>query len=207
MSTVVIADDHAVVRMAVRMMLENAGHEVVGEASTGADVVTLVKKTSPQLVILDIDLPQLDGFEVLKRLCHIGGGVKVIVFSGMSADQHAVRCSRAGASAFISKEGDIAELLSAVQIVLAGYTLFPSTQSFQEISHGPGSEELVIKSLSERELSVLRLLARGYRVRDIANEFLLSQKTVSTYKVRLESKLGVNNMAELIDIAKRNGVT
>jgi two-component system response regulator EvgA len=207
MSTVVIADDHAVVRMAVRMMLENAGHEVIGEASTGADVVSLVKKTSPQLVILDIDLPQLDGFEVLKRLCHIGGGVKVIVFSGMSADQHAVRCSRAGASAFISKEGDIAELLSAVQIVLAGYTLFPSAQSFQEVSHGPGSEELVIKSLSERELSVLRLLARGYRVRDIANEFLLSQKTVSTYKVRLESKLGVNNMAELIDIAKRNGVT
>lgn len=207
MSTVVIADDHAVVRMAVRLMLENAGHEVVGEASTGADVVTLVKKTSPQLVILDIDLPQLDGFEVLKRLCHVGRGAKVIVFSGMSADQHAVRCSRAGASAFISKEGDIAELLSAVQIVLAGYTLFPSAQSFQEISHGPGSEELVIKSLSERELSVLRLLARGYRVRDIANEFLLSQKTVSTYKVRLESKLGVNNMAELIDIAKRNGVT
>ena len=206
MATVVVADDHAVVRMAVRLMLEKAGHEIVGEVSSGADVMGLVRAANPQLVILDIDLPQLDGFEVLKRLCQIDGGAKVIVFSGMSAEQYAVRCSRAGAAAFISKESDLSELLSSIPIVLAGYTLFPKAQSFQEISQGPDAEAQVIQSLSAREISVLRLLARGCRVRDIADEFLLSQKTISTYKIRLEQKLGVNNLAELIEIAKRNGV-
>ncbi|MCU1719456.1 response regulator transcription factor [Pseudomonas sp. 5P_3.1_Bac2] len=209
MAQILIADDHAVVRMAVRMLLENAGHQVVGEADCGVDVIGLVRNLKPQLIILDIDLPKLDGFAVLQRLCDAEDAPKVLVFSGMAADQYAVRCSRAGASGFVSKDDDLDGLLTAVKIILAGYTLFPTIQLSQSTSSVPthsSVEQDAIKHLSSREITVLRHLARGQRVRDIAKTLLLSEKTISTYKSRLITKLQVSNLAELIEIAKRNSI-
>ena len=207
MARLLIADDHAVVRMAVRLLLEKAGHEVVGEADSGVDVIALVRELVPDLVILDIDLPQLDGFAVLQRLCGGGERSKVVVFSGLQADRYAIRCSRAGASGFVCKDSDLTELLSAVQIVLAGYTLFPTTDfSSVDSSSRLASEETLVKALSDRELTVLRNLARGHRVKDIARELMLSEKTASTYKARLIVKLQVGNFVELVELAKRNGL-
>ena len=207
MARILIADDHAVVRMAVRLLLEKAGHEVVGEAGSGVDVIALARELAPELVILDIDLPQLDGFAVLRRLCGEGDRCKIVVFSGLQADRYAIRCSRSGASGFVSKDGDLAELLSAVQIVLGGYTLFP-TMDFSSVDSSSmlASEETLLKTLSDRELSVLRGLARGHRVKDIAQELMLSEKTASTYKSRLIVKLQVGNFVELVELAKRNGL-
>jgi two-component system response regulator EvgA len=207
MARILIADDHAVVRMAVSLSFEKAGHEVVGEASNGVDVITLARQLEPSLIILDIDLPVLDGFAVLKRLCGDYKNLKVLVFSGLKAEQYAIRCSRAGASGFVSKEGAIADLITAAQIVLAGYTLFPATSlSSVNASAQLSSEEDAIKTLSGRELSVLRYLARGYRIKDIASEMLMSQKTASTYKARLILKLQVSNQVELVELVKRNGL-
>ncbi len=205
MAKILIADDHAVVRMAVRMLLEKAGHEIVGETDSGVDTIALARKLSPDLIILDIDLPQLDGFEVLKHLCANGKRFKVLVFTGQQAERYAVRCSRAGAASFICKEDDLSELLTAVQVTLAGYALFPTSDlSSVDTSSIQTPEEDMVKKLSARELSVLRYMARGYLNKAIAKEMLLSVKTVSTYKSRLITKLQVANLVELIEFSKRN---
>lgn len=207
MARILIADDHAVVRMAVRLIVEKAGHEVVGEAGNGLEVVALARSLIPDLVILDIDLPKLDGFGVLQRLRDESERIKVIVFSYLDLSRYAIRCSRAGAYAFVSKDGNLNELMSAVQIVLAGYTLFPTTDfSSVDTSSRLATEEALMKSLSDRELAVLRQLARGRRVKDIAEELMLSEKTASTYKARLIIKLQVANFLELVELAKRNKV-
>ncbi|WP_155736145.1 response regulator transcription factor [Pseudomonas chlororaphis] len=191
--------------MAVRLIVEKAGHEVVGEASNGLEVVAMARSLIPDLLILDIDLPKLDGFGVLQRLRDESDRIKVIVFSYLDLSRYAIRCSRAGACAFVSKDGNLSELLSAVQIVLAGYTLFPTTDfSSVDTSSRLATEETLIKSLSDRELAVLRQLARGRRVKDIAEEMMLSEKTASTYKARLILKLQVSNFLELVELAKRN---
>jgi two-component system response regulator EvgA len=193
--------------MAVRLIAEKAGHEVVGEACNGLEVVTLARNLTPDLVILDIDLPKLDGFGVLQRLRDESDRIKVIVFSYLDLSRYAIRCSRAGAYAFVSKDGNLNELMSAVQIVLAGYTLFPTTDfSSVDTSSRLATEETLMKSLSDRELAVLRQLARGRRVKDIAKELMLSEKTASTYKARLILKLQVANFLELVEFAKRNKV-
>ncbi|MEK1939932.1 MAG: response regulator transcription factor [Pseudomonas sp.] len=205
MARVLIADDHEVIRMATRMMLENAGHQVVGEASNGVEVVSLVRTLAPDLIILDMDMPQLDGFAVLQRLHAEPKAAKIIVFSGLDASRYAVRCARAGASGFVSKDSDLKQLTNAVQVVMSGYKLFPVTEySSVDGSATLASEKELIETLSDRELTVLRALARGHRIKDIADELLLSEKTVSTYKSRLIGKLQVGNILELVELAKRN---
>jgi len=202
---VLIADDHVVIRMATRMTLETAGHQVVGEASNGVEVVSQARALHPDLIILDMDMPQLDGFAVLQRLHAEPKPAKIVVFSALDADRYAIRCARAGASGFVSKNSDIKELTNAVQVVLSGYKLFPVTEySSVDGSASLSSEKELIETLSDRELSVLRNLAQGQRIRDIAKDLLLSEKTVSTYKSRLIAKLQVGNYLELVELAKRN---
>lgn len=193
--------------MATRLMLENAGHEVMGEASNGIEVVSQVRSLTPDLIILDMDMPHLDGFAVLQRLHAEPNPAKIIVFSGLDASRYAVRCARAGASGFVSKDSDLKQLMNAVQVVLSGYKLFPVTEfSSVDGSATLTSEKEQLETLSDRELTVLRALARGHRIKDIADELLLSEKTVSTYKSRLIAKLQVGNILELVELAKRNHV-
>jgi len=204
---VLIADDHEVIRMATRMMLETAGHEVIGEASNGVEVVSLLRSLSPDLVILDMDMPQLDGFAVLQRVHAQPNPPKIIVFSGLDASRYAVRCARAGASGFVAKDSDLKQLTNAVQTVMSGYKLFPVTEYSSVDGSGQlASEKELLETLSDREMTVLRSLATGHRIKDIADELLLSEKTVSTYKSRLISKLQVGNILELVELAKRNNL-
>lgn len=205
MAKVLIADDHVVIRMATRMTLESAGHQVIGEASNGVEVISQARTLEPDLIILDMDMPQLDGFAVLQRLHAEVKPAKILVFSALDADRYAIRCARAGASGFVSKNSDIKELSNAVQVVLSGYKLFPVTEySSVDGSASLASEKELIETLSDRELSVLRYLGQGHRIRDIAKDLLLSEKTVSTYKSRLITKLQVGNFLELVELAKRN---
>lgn len=206
MANILIGDDHAVVRMAVRILLEGAGHTIVGEAGCGVDVLDQSKRSSPDIVILDIDLPRLDGMKVLERLC-IERHIKVVIFTGLSAEQYALRCARAGAVAFVSKEDDLFNLSMAVRAAQSGYKTFPTTDSSSvEKGDNNDDEESVIEKLSSRELSVLRYLARGYRIKDIAEALLISEKTASTYKARLTSKLRIKNNLEIAEFARRNGL-
>lgn len=205
MADILIADDHAVVRMAIKLLLESGGHSVVGGAASGLELVELYRKLNPEVVILDIDMPELDGFEVLKRLRRGYDKCKFIVFSGMNSSRFAGRCERAGANGFLSKESDLAELLNTVNLVLSGYNIFPTTK-FSDVNFSLEQERHTIEKLSNRELTVLRKLAQGIRIKDISAELLLSEKTISTYKLRISEKLNISNFLELVEFAKRNGI-
>ncbi|WP_422422262.1 response regulator [Pseudomonas sp. GZD-222] len=207
MAKVIVVDDHAVVRMAVKMLLEKNGHEVVGEYSGGIEALDTLKAGMAELLVLDIDMPQIDGFGVLQRLKASKSRCKVIVFTSLHPNQYANRCARAGASAFVSKQDDLSELTIVAKMVLSGYKVFPTTMSSSVAKTSQEHDEAsMLARLSAREVGILRLLIRGERLVDIARQVNLSDKTVSAYKSRVMNKLEVNNIFELIDLATRNNI-
>ena len=207
MSSVFIIDDHPVIRLAVRMLLEHEGYEVVGETDNGVDAMQMVRECLPDLIILDIGIPKLDGLEVLARFNAMGTPLKTLVLTAQSPALFAIRCMQSGASGYVGKQEDFTELLSAIKAVLAGYNYFPSqalnplnTEAFS----APDIE--LLKSVNDRELMVLQLFAQGRTNKEIAAGMFLSNKTVSTYKQRLMQKLNADTLVELIELAKRNAL-
>ncbi|KFE51355.1 response regulator transcription factor [Pseudomonas syringae] len=187
MNSVFIIDDHPVIRLAVRMLLENENYEVVGET--------------------DISIPKLDGLEVLARFNQMGLSSKILVLTSQAPALFAIRCMQSGAAGYVCKQEDLSELLSSVKAVLSGYNYFPS----QALTPPPGkdgqpSEVELFKLVNDRELMVLQLFAQGRTNKEIARGMFLSNKTVSTYKTRLMQKLRVKTLVELIDMAKRNAL-
>lgn len=207
MSSVFIIDDHPVIRLAVRMLLEHEGYEVVGETDNGVDAMQMVRECIPDLIILDIGIPKLDGLEVLARFNAMSMSLKTLVLTAQSPTLFAIRCMQSGASGYVGKQEDFTELLSAIKAVLAGYNYFPS-QALNTLNNetfsAPDME--LFKSINDRELMVLQLFAQGRTNKEIATGMFLSNKTVSTYKQRLMQKLNAQTLVELIELAKRNAL-
>ena len=205
MQSVFIVDDHPVIRLAVRMLLENQGYKIVGESDNGVDAMQLIREARPNLVILDIAIPRLDGLEVLARLQSLALPMKVLVLTAQSPALFAIRCMHSGASGYVCKQEDLSELISAIKAVLAGYNYFPS-QVLQGETESSRSELGLFRQVNDRELMVLQLFAQGRSNKEIASGMFLSNKTVSTYKKRLMQKLRVSTLVDLIDVAKRNAL-
>lgn len=205
MQSVFIVDDHPVIRLAVRMLLENQGYKIVGESDNGVDAMQLIREARPNLVILDIAIPRLDGLEVLARFQSMGLPMKVLVLTAQSPALFAIRCMHSGASGYVCKQEDLSELISAIKAVLAGYNYFPS-QVLQGETESSRSELGLFRQVNDRELMVLQLFAQGRSNKEIASGMFLSNKTVSTYKKRLMQKLRVSTLVDLIDVAKRNAL-
>ncbi|MBI6951298.1 two-component system response regulator EvgA [Pseudomonas sp. TE6288] len=205
MHSVFIVDDHPVIRLAIRMLLENQGYRVVGESDNGVDAMQLIRETPPDLVILDISIPKLDGLEMLSRLQAMAIQLKVLVLTAQSPALFAVRCMHSGAAGYVCKQEDLSELLSAIKAVLSGYNYFPS-QALNPPPTGSNQELELFRQVNDRELMVLQLFAQGRSNKEIAKGMFLSNKTVSTYKKRLMHKLRASTLVELIDVAKRNAL-
>ncbi|MCY1179635.1 Virulence factors putative positive transcription regulator BvgA [compost metagenome] len=207
MQSVFIVDDHPVIRLAVRMLLENEGYRVVGESDNGVDAMQMVRECLPDLIILDISIPKLDGLEVLARFNSMNIPLKILVLTAQSPALFAIRCMQSGASGYVCKQEDLSELLSAIKAVLSGYNYFPS-QALNAVrqDNGPNDEAERFKLVNDRELMVLQLFAQGRTNKEIAKGMFLSNKTVSTYKKRLMQKLNASSLVELIEIAKRNAL-
>lgn len=205
MGTVLIVDDHPVIRMAIRILLEHEGYRVFGETDNGVDALQMVREGDPDLVILDICIPKLDGLELLERLSNMPRPSRILVLTAQSAALFANRCMRAGASGYVCKQEDLSELLSAIKAICSGYNYFPS-QALQvdRSALGETLELAQFNSLNDRELMVLKLFAMGQTNKEIATGMFLSNKTVSTYKKRIMQKLATTSMNELVDMAKRN---
>jgi len=206
MSRILIVDEQPVTRHALRLMMEADRHEVVGEADNGPDALLQVRQCKPDLMILELSIPRLGGLEVLQRLVAQEAPVKVLVLTAQDSEYFAGRCLTAGAAGFVSKQEDPQAVLEAVRAIAQGHSFFPShalgsVSAAEEASHGG-----LLKDLSVRELSVLQLLARGLSNIVIADQLAISDKTVSTYKVRLMQKLHAKSLVELIDIARRHGL-
>jgi len=209
MSRIIVVDDHPLILLAVRTMLEKEGHEIVAECESGTECIQAVRDLAPDLLILDLSIPKLDGFAVIAHLKASGIRVKTLVLTSSDARNFGARCMQAGASGYISKDDNLDELVSAVRAVLSGYTFFPESAlvALQDIGQPAGEEDAPMASLTDRELSVLRLLVRGMGNQEIAADLLISHKTVSTYRIRLMRKLGVANLVALVELAKRHGVS
>ncbi|HBO8617659.1 TPA: response regulator transcription factor [Pseudomonas aeruginosa] len=204
MSRILIVDDHPVIRMAMKMLLEAEGHQIVGDTDNGVDAISLGRELKPDLVILDIGIPRLDGLEVISRLMVLALPLKILVLTGQSASLFALRSMQAGAAGFVCKQGGLAELVTAVNAVASGYSYFPSS-AMHPVQQGAYSDDVeLLGRLSDREVSVLQYLSQGYSNKQISEQMFISNKTVSTYKARLLLKLNAGSLVDLIEFAKRN---
>ncbi|MBX9408744.1 response regulator transcription factor [Pseudomonas baetica] len=203
----IVVDDHPFIRSSVKMLLKQEQFDVVAEADNGADAVQLAREHAPDLIILDIAMPKLDGLEVISRISALGLSSKVLVLTSQSALFYSMRCMKAGAAGYISKTNDLDELIKAIKAVMDGYTFFPNlaTSSVRRSDVDATDLEL-IQSLSDRELTILQQLSNGLSNKEIGEAMLLSNKTVSTYKTRLIEKLKVKSVVYLADFAKRNNL-
>jgi DNA-binding NarL/FixJ family response regulator len=208
MINVVLCDDHAVVRRGIRDTLTEAVDvKVTGEAGSYSEVREVLRKVECDVLVLDMNMPGRDGLEVLASLRDAGSTIKVLFLSMHPEDQYAIRCLRAGAQGYISKAGDPSELITAVRTVAMGrkYVTPEVAQMLADSLSAPKSEVLH-DALSERELQTVIKIASGKRLSDIAEELMLSPKTVSVYRTRALEKLNLANNAELTVYAIRNGM-
>ena len=202
---VLIADDHSLIRSAMRALMETNGYQVVAEAANGTDTVQLARQHLVDLIILDITMPGLDGLEVISRIKASGLETRILVLTSQSPLFYSQRCMKAGAAGFITKSQDLTELLRAIKVIMDGYTFFPYlAASSVRNSDSSMSDIELIQHLSARELYILQQIARGLSNKKIAEDMILSSKTISTYKARLIEKLNIKSVVYLADFAKRN---
>ena len=202
-ASVIIMDEHPIVRMSIEVLLQkNKNIQVKLKSGDSHEVLDCIRNHPIDLVILDIEMTGTDGFVLLKRIRNLNKDIKVLFLSSKSEAFYAGRAIRAGANGFVSKRKDLGEIYNAVEMILTGYSFFPSeTLSF--INHlGSRTGAAVDMPLSNREVTVLRYLANGLSNKEIADQLLLSNKTISAHKSNIFSKLGVQSIVELIDYAK-----
>ncbi|MDP0434239.1 fimbria biosynthesis transcriptional regulator FimZ [Enterobacter hormaechei] len=202
-ASVIIMDEHPIVRMSIEVLLQkNKNIQVKLKSGDSHEVLDCIRNHPIDLVILDIEMTGTDGFVLLKRIRNLNKDIKVLFLSSKSEAFYAGRAIRAGANGFVSKRKDLGEIYNAAEMILTGYSFFPSeTLSF--INHlGSRTGAAVDMPLSNREVTVLRYLANGLSNKEIADQLLLSNKTISAHKSNIFSKLGVQSIVELIDYAK-----
>lgn len=207
MKKVIIVDDHPVIRFAVRILLERNEMKIVAETNNGVDAIQRVRDLVPDLVLLDIGIPKIDGFQVLERLRALNLPLKILILTSHSGSHFVQRCKQAGADGFLTKSKDMSELLDAIRMVMRGYSFFPqSSHQLLEQSDSNHDDGALLEQLSDRELSVLINIGKGMGNKQIGEQLLLSEKTISTYKHRLKQKLNAQSLVDLIDFARRNNL-
>ncbi len=208
MIQVILCDDHAMVRRGIRDTLSEATDiQVTAEAASYAEVREAIRSHACDVLVLDINLPGRSGLEVLSSLRETDSPIKVLMVSMFPEDQYAIRCLKAGAQGYFNKAGDPADLITAVRTVAQGrkYVTPGVAQMLVDNLSTPESTSLHA-CLSERELQTLLKIASGRRLSDIAEELMLSPKTVSVYRSRVLEKLKLTNNSELTVYAIRNGL-
>ncbi|MBS0292614.1 MAG: response regulator transcription factor [Proteobacteria bacterium] len=206
MIQVVLCDDHAVLRRGIRDTLtESPDIRVTGEAGSYGELREVLRTAACDVLLLDLNLPGRSGLEALASLKESHPAIKVLIVSMYPEDQYALRCLKAGAHGYANKAGDPVQLIAAVHTVMQGRKyLTPEVAQLLADSLAQPTPELPHEALSERELQTLVKIASGRRLSDIAEELMLSPKTVSVYRARVLEKLRLANNAELTVYAIRN---
>jgi DNA-binding NarL/FixJ family response regulator len=203
---VVVADDQGIVRGGLRMILEAAGLDVVGEAADGREAVELVTRLRPDVVLMDIRMPGLDGIEATRRLVREQPAVRILVLTTYGADEYVYEALRAGAAGFLLKMDSPPRLVDAVRVVAAGEALLAPEVTRKLIDHYVATgadhpEPPQLAELTAREREVLTLLARGRSNAEIARELFLGEGTVKTHVVRILAKLGLRDRVQAVVFA------
>jgi two-component system response regulator EvgA len=205
-STILVIDDHPAFRMVIKMQLvQLLGVEEVIEADNGQSAVEMARIHTPELAILDLDIPRISGLDVIPRLKLVHPPIRVMVLSSHDPATFAPRAMRSGVHGFVGKSQEMKEIMRGVEAVLAGYTVFPVTANGggMAFAGGEGGEEARIGLLSDKELVILQMLSKGMSNKAIGDALFISDKTVSSHKTRIMHKLGVKSLVELIDLARR----
>jgi two-component system, NarL family, invasion response regulator UvrY len=204
---ILLVDDHAVVRRGLRQVFgEGLTGVAFGEAGTTVEALQLVRNGSWDLVVLDVSLPGRGGFDVLKEITRIRPGLRVLMLGVQGEGAYAVRAFRAGAVGYITKDNTPEELIAAAKKVLVGGR-YMSADVAESLAAGLAKgSRAAHELLSAREHQVLRLLATGNTVKEIAAELRLSEKTISTYRARILEKMRMRTTAQLMGYALRAGL-
>jgi len=207
MKRILIVDDHEVVRDGVKRIFDEQepGMAVFGEASNGPEALRLVREEAWDVVVLDLTLDDRSGLEVLKELKQIRPKIPVLILSMHSEEQYARRAFKAGAAGYTTKDSPRAELVKAVnRVIEGGRYISPAMAEKLIVDIERGSDKPVHETLSDREFEVMRLIASGKTVGEIAELLSLSDKTISTYRARLLEKMRMKTSAELTHYALQN---
>ncbi|GFO68704.1 DNA-binding response regulator [Geomonas limicola] len=208
---ILIADDHALVRDGLRMNLEaREGFSVIGSATTGREAVAKTIELVPDVVIMDIAMPELNGIEATRLICEQLPEVKILVLSMYNSSEHCYRALRSGARGYLLKESAGEEVVTAVSTVMRGRQYFGAgvvNPLEGQGQHQQNSHKSPLESLSRRELEIFQLVVEGKSSSEIATLLALSSKSVDTYRSRLMQKLGVHNIPSLVSFAIQHGIT
>ncbi|MCL4296516.1 MAG: response regulator transcription factor [Anaerolineae bacterium] len=205
---ILVADDHPVVRDGlVAILSTQPDFEVVGEAGTGPEAVERAVALQPDVMLLDLEMPEMDGVEVLRRLSQANPAVQVIVFTAFDTDERILGAVQAGARGYLLKGAPRKELFEAVRVVRAGGSLLQpvvASKLLRQVSHQ--SQASQVEALTPRELEVLRLLAQGLQNKEIAAELVISERTAKFHVSSIMGKLGAGNRTEAVTLAAQQGL-
>ena len=209
--TVLIADDHRILREGLRGLLEEYDDlSIVGEATTGVQAVEKVRALNPQILLLDLIMPEMGGVEVLEALAAENLSTKTIVLTGADDDELLARCIQSGAMGYLLKDAASSQLVDAIRSVASGNCWLPPDLT-GKLFHGmskktQGEESANISLLTAREIEVLKLLGEAKSNMEIADELFISEHTVKVHVSRVLGKLGLSTRAEAMRYAIRNGL-
>ena len=211
MTRVVVADDQDLVRAGFRLILERNGVEVVGEARDGIDAVAVTAQVRPDVVLMDIRMPRLDGIEATRRIVAASPSIRVLVLTTFDLDEYVYEAVRAGASGFLLKDVPPSDLVHAVSVVERGESMLAPTLTRRLLERFAGSPPVTngvppeFSVLSDRELELVRLVAAGRSNAEIAQEIFLGVATVKTYVSRILTKLDLRDRVQLAVLAYETG--
>ena len=209
---IVLADDHAVLRQGLRSLLgKKPEYDVVAEASDGVEAIRLVRETLPSLLIIDLTMPHLNGMDAIRDIKKIHPHTKIIVFTVHTAEEYVFASLKAGADGYVPKTAKFAELVAAIQTVLQGKIyLSPDISNTVVEGYLKGASdrkaEDCMGSLTSREYEVLKLVAEGYKNREIADTLYISVKTVEKHRENIKHKLGLSGTSAMITYAIQHGL-
>ena len=208
MSNILIVDDHPIVRRGLKNILSEESSFTVTEAASGHEALNLIKEQVFDLAIVDLDLPELSGLELLKEIKRTHKQLHVLILSVYPEDQFAVRVLKCGASGFISKEAAPDQLVAAIKKILKGGRHISERVADLLLDHFDGQHRTnPHDKLSDREFQILGLIGEGKPIKQIAEELSLSAPTVSTYRARILNKLEMKSTAELVRYAIQNQIS
>jgi two-component system, NarL family, invasion response regulator UvrY len=199
MIRIAIADDHVMFRDGLKRLLETEPlMELVGEASDGREAVDMVRKTSPDVLLLDVSMPGRDGLEIVQELKQHDPRLRILMLTAHPEDHYAIRCLKSGADGYMTKQQAVDELIAAIRKVYSGGKYISSTLAETlalslQTDFGKAPHEI----LSDREFQVMRMIASGMTVSEVAAELCLSVKTISTYRTRILEKMQLKNNAQI----------
>jgi DNA-binding NarL/FixJ family response regulator len=208
---VLLADDQALVRAGFRMILKaESGIEVVGEAADGAEAVGRARELAPDVVLMDVRMPAMDGIEATRRIAAGDDAPRVLVLTTFDLDEYVYEALRAGASGFLLKDAPEEQLVSGIRIVADGGSLFApavTRRLIERFAGGPSAQPPpALGELTPRELEVLRLVARGLSNAEIAGTLVVSEHTVKTHVARILQKLDLRDRVQAVVLAYEAGV-